>query len=159
MDGLHIREGRMFKRAGIIAAAIAFIGVPVWYLATAPAVPESEILSRTGLHWHAKLRIFINGKKEQIPAGVGLGVTHNPLHTHDADDIIHLEFGGVVQKHDTELGKFFDVWNKPFSDNEIFAYQNGPDGTVKMSVNGAPNTEFRAYAMKDDDVIEIRYEK
>ena len=150
---------RLFNRGVVIFGAAALIVGGVWYLASLPDVPESEILSRRGLHWHAKLEIFVNGEKEQIPANIGLGITHNPIHTHEADDVIHLEFSGIVRKQDMELGKFFDIWNKPFSEEQIFAYRNGPDGTVKMFVNGLPSMEFRRYAMKDGDKIEIRYEK
>ena len=126
----------------IIAATIGFI----WFVQNRPTV-SAEVISRSGLHWHATLSI-IDGKKQVIPANIGLGVVENPIHTHDTDGIIHLEFNGLVTSEELKLGRFFEVWRKDFSKGK----------TVKMLVNGEENNEFENYMMKNGDVIEIRYE-
>lgn len=120
--------------------------------------PIEPIKSKNGIHYHAELSVFINGKKQDIPAGVGLIGGHNPIHTHEADNIIHLEFNGFVKKDDTRLGSFFKIWGKDFSSQSIFEHKNGDDGMVKMLVNGKENNEYENYPMKDSDKIEIRYE-
>jgi hypothetical protein len=89
---------------------------------------------------------------------VGIGAVHNPIHTHETDGIIHLEFGGVVKKEDTNLGKFFEIWGKDFSKDSVMGHKTGVDGAIKMKVNGIPNAEFENYLMKDGDKIEVIYE-
>ncbi len=101
---------------------------------------------------------MVKGKEESIPAGIGIGAVHNPVHTHDPDHTIHLEFQRRVVKNDTQLKQFFKVWRRQFSATCIFDFCNGFDGTVKMLVNGKESAEFENYAMPDKDEIEIRYE-
>jgi len=119
---------------------------------------ENEIISREGLHFHSELLIFIKGEKQIIPKDVGIGITHNPMHSHEEDGIIHMEFNGVVRKNDLKLGNFFKVWKKQFSVNCIFEFCNNNEGKIKMFVNGAENHDFENYIMKDSDKIEIRFE-
>ena len=69
-----------------------------------------------------------------------------------------MEMQGVVIKDDTKLAYFFRVWGKDFNSTKLFDKTNGPDGTVKMMVNGQENKEFENYLMKDSDRIEVRYE-
>lgn len=124
-------------------------------------VPESEIIARNGMHWHPKVSIYIKGEKQSFPNGIGLnGAIHNPIHTHDDanQDIVHMEFQGIVAKDDTKLENFFKIWGKEFNSTQIFDKKNGEEGKVKMMVNGKENTEFENYKMRDGDQIEIRYE-
>ena len=140
---------RMTKIALIVIIVGGSIGAFVWYLATRPPIPEGEILSRNGLHWHPELAIFVKGEKQEIPVNLGIGAVHNPMHTHDSSGVIHLEFQGVVRKDDLKLGRFFEVWGKDFMELGL---------TVKMTVNGEENAELQNYIMKDGDKIELWYE-
>lgn len=119
---------------------------------------KENIISRNGIHTHSELMIYIKGEKQKIPLDIGIGITHNPLHTHDESGVIHLEFSGVVKEGDTKLGNFFKVWEKRFDANCILEYCNGSEGTVKMLVNSVESRDFEKYFMKDGDKIEIRYE-
>ena len=119
---------------------------------------DSSVISKTGIHYHPKLDIYIKGQLQTIPSGLGLGTAHQPIHTHDTDHIVHLEISGLVTLDNTRLEKFFKIWGKQFNPNCIFDNCNGPSGTVKMFVNGQPNNDFEKYLMKSDDKIEIRYE-
>ncbi len=150
---------RFAKRGAVTAVVAAAVGLAAWYVVTRPDVPAAEAISHTGLHWHPELAISIHGKREAIPASIGLGALHNPVHTHDDDNVIHLEFQGLVRKDDLRVGEFFEVWGKTFNRDQILDYRNGPEGTVKMLVNGQPNDQFENYVMQDKDKIEIRYEK
>lgn len=123
-----------------------------------PKKEVDEVIAQKGLHWHAKLAIYIDGKKQDIPGDIGLGAVHQPVHTHEADGTIHLEFGGIVKKSDTALSVFFSHWGKTFNSECVFDYCSGYDKKVKMLVNGQENSEFEKYLMHDDDEIEIRYE-
>lgn len=136
--------------ATLVAAVL--IGGLVMAYKNSPQIPESDIISRNGVHWHPALTIYVKGEKQEIPANIGLMGGHQPTHTHSEDSsqgIIHLEFEGLVRKSDTTLGQFFKVWNK-----DIRSF--GP--TMKMTVNGVENTEYENYLMQDKDKIELSYE-
>src|SRR3989338_3048738 len=64
---------RLTKIALIVVIIGGSIGAFVWYLVTRPPIPEGEILSRSGLHWHPELAIFVKGEKQEIPADLGIG--------------------------------------------------------------------------------------
>lgn len=127
------------------------IGGLIWYGATRPPIPESEIVSRNGLHWHPEIMIYVKGVKQEMPANIGIAAIHRPIHTHEdaGAGIVHLEFQGVVRKNDILLGQFFKSWEK---DMRSFG------ANMKMTVNGKENTEYENYVMQDKDKIEIRYE-
>jgi hypothetical protein len=153
------------KQFGIIGIAVIIIFVGGIWLSnnlsqTNEDGSENTVLSRRGIHYHPELEIYIKGEKIDIPANIGLiGGIHNPIHTHDSDGIVHLEYGnGVVREDDTRLDNFFKVWGKEFSSNQIFEYTNGPEGNISMTVNGELNTEYENYEMKDGDKIVIQYE-
>ncbi|MEK7537194.1 MAG: hypothetical protein AAB584_02005 [Patescibacteria group bacterium] len=152
----------MIKRTLKIAVSLIVIaggvGALVWYSATRPTTPEDEILSRRGIHWHPELFIFTKGQKQEIPANLGIGIRHESIHTHDSSGVLHLEVQGLVRKKDTQLRRFFEIWGEQFNQNCILEFCNGSNGTVKMFVNGNPNTEFENYQMQNNDKIEIRYE-
>lgn len=121
-------------------------------------IPEDQIISRKGIHWHPRIIVSIKGEKQEIPANFGTGTVHLPIHTHDSSGVLHLEVNGLVTKEEIKLAKWFQLWGKQFNSNCIFDKCNGSDGTVKMTVNGQENKEFENYQMKDGDRIEIRYE-
>ena len=100
---------------------------------------------QTLFHIHTHLTIFVDGKQQQVPAGIGIpGAVAAPtqagpfvdsgacfywLHTHAADGIIHIE--SPVKRAYT-LGDFFDEWRQPLGPD-----QAGPDhGKVTVIVNG-----------------------
>lgn len=139
-----------------LIVVVSIFGVQV--LLNKPLSGETQLISSTGLHWHPQLEIYIKGEKQEIPADMGLGVMHSPIHTHDDLPIIHMEFSGKVTEGDTKIGNFFRVWGKNFNSDQLFDYKNSPEANVKMFVNGEENTEFENYKMKDGDKIEIRYE-
>ena len=99
-------------------------------------------------HVHIHVSIYVNGRMERLPAGIGITqpalLEKHPtgdfydvgiydclywLHTHAADGIIHVE---APVKQSFTLGQFFDVWNQPLS-----ATQVGPaTGSVVVFENG-----------------------
>lgn len=125
---------------------------------TKPLDPADRIIAKTGIHWHPQLDIYIKGEHQTIPTDIGLKPTEQPIHTHDDTGKIHLEFPGHVLAKDIRLSEFFRIWKKTFTATCVFDKCNGPEGTVKMTVNGNPNTDFGDYEMRDEDRIEIRYE-
>lgn len=135
----------------VTAIAVLTLG---WYGASAfsgssnKSIFREDIVTRDGLHWHPILKIYAKGVEQEIPKDIGLGVVEQPIHTHDANGTIHLEFSGFVPKGDTTLGQFFRVWGKDF---------NSFGANVKMTVNEKENVEFENYQMRDGDRIELRY--
>ena len=142
----------------VILAAIA--GFFIWYSAASKTSngENNKLISKNGIHWHSELSIYIKGEKQEIPANVGIGAIHLPLHTHEVDNIIHMEFSRAVRENDIKLGQFFKIWKKRFDSNCIFEFCNGETGKVKMFVNGKESGEFENYIMRDNDKIEIKYE-
>lgn len=125
------------------------------------SIPKDQIVAENGIHWHPKLLISIQGKKQEIPANIGIGAVHQKIHTHPEDNkegVVHMEMQGIVTKEDTKLGNFFKIWGKEFNSTQIFDKENGKEGKVVMLVNGKKNMEFENYHMHDGDIIEIRYE-
>ena len=149
------------KKFLLITGGILIIGVIlgfIWFSAPKSVTQESEIISNKGIHWHAVLTIKILGEFQDIPANIGVGVTHQPLHTHEPDGVIHMEFPNLVTENDIRIGNFFEIWSKKFNKNCIFDRCSGPEGKLKMFVNEKLNFEFENYTMRDGDKIEIIFE-
>lgn len=154
----------------IVVVVLLFVG-GVWW-SNSLEENDPSVLSRTGIHWHPTLAIYIDGEPVEIPSNVGLVGGHAPIHTHnDETDLretggqvaeghkpLHMEFSGTVRQNDARLGNFFDIWGKEFSSECILDKCTTEGGTITMLVNGEPNTEFENYHMKDGDRIEIFYD-
>ena len=157
-EKLKAREAAMQKRRTqrivnwtiSLALVILPVGGLIWYGATRPSVPESDIASRVGLHWHPELTIYAKGVKQSMPANLGAGGSYMAsIHTHQADGVIHLEFQGLVRKSDIALGQLFKSWGK-----DIRSFGTN----MKMTVNGQENTEYENYIMQDKDKIELHFD-
>lgn len=64
----------------------------------------------TAFHTHQHLAVFVDGRKVQLPEGIGIdsqaGVI-GALHTHDKSGVIHVEAPAATR---FTLGQFFDAW-------------------------------------------------
>lgn len=99
------------------------------------------------------------GGYQKIPASIGISPAfHQPMHTHDANGRIHIEYPAVVREKDLRLGRFFEIWGKEFNKDCILDKCSGSEGQLKMLVNGKENSEFENYVMRDGDKIEIIFE-
>lgn len=133
--------------------AASLVGYGVFVIATAPKIPEENLISKDGLHVHTHLSIKIKGVSYKVPTNIGvngvMGAGGDPmeLHTHGTDGIIHAEFAGFVTKDQLKIGNFFKVWEKDFSKDSILGNKTGPDGKVRMFVNGVENFDFENYEM------------
>lgn len=132
----------------LIGLAVLIIGGFGWgkYLQSS----DPNLISRSAIHWHPQLAIYVKGKKQSFPTNVGVsGGSMAPMHTHEPDGSIHIEMGGPVSPDEITLGRFFEIWGKDF---------NSFGTNVKMTVNGKENTELQNYQMREGDKIELRYE-
>lgn len=121
------------------------------------------------IHWHFTLDIFLDGEKIQIPAGTGIetgnvtdfevsGMDVSPMHTHDLDNVVHIE--QVSPRNDTmTVGYFFKIWNRTFTSECIIDRCSSDGNVVKMFVNGGRSFDFGNHMPKDGDVVEIFYEE
>src|SRR6266702_886065 len=150
--------------AGLLVAIIAGIGV---FSATAPRAPaaltidgiQCSSFEQLVFHIHSHLDIFINGKPFTIPAQIGIlpGKCFYWLHTHDETGVIHIE---SPVNRDFTLGQFFDIWNKKFTNNQIFNYVTNGNNPLIVYVNGTkvPNgTNFRDIKLSPHEEIAIVY--
>ena len=119
-------------------------------------------------HTHTYVSFFVNGSPRRLPAGVGITkpwlVEHFPtglfydvgpynclywIHTHTADNIVHIE---APAKGNFTLGELFTIWNQPLSSEQV-----GPaKGPVVVFANGrrlAGNP--RSVPLHDHETIQI----
>ena len=80
---------------------------------TAAGVP---LLDQEGVatHIHTTLVVEVNGKKQTVPAFIGIDADSGKiaaLHTHDASGLIHLE--SAKENDDYTLEQFLTVWGMP----------------------------------------------
>ena len=135
-----------------ITVVVLLIGIMIW---NRSADIGPGMISRTGIHWHPHLSIKIRGQQVIIPLGVGLQPVENAIHIHDLDNIIHLEFSGVVRESNLRLENFFKVWGKSLTSECLVDTCIASGEKIRMLVNGIPNDTLGNYIMRDKDEIEL----
>lgn len=143
----------------IVVLGVIIGGIYTFFQKSQEASSELNFdLPKGPIHWHPRLTIKIDGVVQEIPANVGLGAIHQPLHTHEedaAEGVIHMEINRPT-KQNVILGYFFEIWKKKFNKGCIFDYCDDKE-TLKMTVNGKENFDFENYFMHDKDEIVIEY--
>ena len=114
---------------------------------------------KTAVHVHTHLTIFVNGKAQVIPYGIGIpgfqavSTSSGPfvqtgscfywLHVHANDGIVHVESPSTTQSF--TLGQFFQEWGVPLSKTQV-GPATGPvtvfftsPGKKAMLYTGDPN--------------------
>ena len=97
---------------------------------------------------HAHLDVFVDGKAEPVPAGVGISddlgrafqqgrsscsvPCISPLHTHAEDGVLHVEND---KERQITLGQFFTEWGVRFND-QCVGGSCAPDKAHKVYVDG-----------------------
>jgi hypothetical protein len=110
-------------------------------------------------HAHAHLDVFVDGKPIVVPAGIGINIDDpdvrrfdepdgsvgyggielcsspciSPLHTHDADGILHTE---SASPEPNTLGQFFTEWDVALTDTCVGEHC-GPE-PIEIYINGEP---------------------
>ncbi|MBI1822934.1 MAG: hypothetical protein HY200_03095 [Nitrospirae bacterium] len=112
----------------------------------------------SALHIHQHLDVVIHGKLVPVPAAIGFNALErfiSPIHTHDANGVIHIESPNI-QKY--TLGQFLDIWGVRFSSNCISSYCADPQNFLKTFINGQPMVgDPRLIELTDHQVIVITY--
>lgn len=91
----------------------------------------------TALHIHQHLDLYVDGRRETIPANIGIitspQVVFSPLHTHDTSGISHVESPTV---RSFTLGELFGVWGVRFTRSCVGGYCDAGDKTLRVYVDG-----------------------
>lgn len=124
-------------------AAATGAGLPPW---PAPADPSAGI-QRAGLranamegtaeHFHTHLDIFVNGKRTQVPANLGINTQSGQLaelHTHDPTGVLHIEAPDTTHRY--VLGQLFTEWGIRLDGAHVGGLTATPGKTLRAYVNG-----------------------
>ena len=173
----QIAKDKKIKRLALIGVIVALaigIGMVVsssskvmsGTSASASSLPpidniQCNSMEQAAFHIHAHLDIFINGQPYTIPSQIGI-VSDRCfywLHTHDESGVIHIE---SPTTRDFTLGQFFDIWNKKFSNSQIFGNIVNSKNTLSVYVNGIkvnPGVNYTDIKLNAHDEIAIVYGK
>jgi len=128
-------------------------------------------------HIHPSLSIVINGQNVTIPAAIGIvspqyqngiargGTCFEPMHTHDASGIIHIESPGNTSY---TLSEFFQIWNDTdhfhhsvmingvshpivFSSTDILGFRADSTHRIVLLVDGQPSGEYQSLVLNTLD--------
>jgi hypothetical protein len=166
---LSKRSDTLILIAIIIIGAVG-LGLGLYSLLAVSKTTGYVSLPNKPIHWHPHLEIIIKGEKVVIPANIGIGASYSSspfydsmmgmtnVHTHDDSGTLHWEVMMYAPtREDLYLSNFFQVWGKTFNENCIFEFCNGPEGSMKMFVNGKQNNDFERYIIRDGDEIVIEF--
>ena len=124
-----------------------------------------------GFHIHAQLNLFVNGERIEIPDELGVDETGivSAIHTHDADNRLHLHnINGESLDDFLTLGDFFETWranaglagNNPdaiLTANQLMTHEVDSEHALKMFVNGQEVNDFQEYKIHEGDNITVVY--
>jgi hypothetical protein len=107
-------------------------GAPPWNNSSAVLADRLQLLGLNALgaegsviHIHQHLDVYVNGKKVQVPALVGIDTASGfltELHTHDTSGILHVE---SATNRSYVLGQFFGEWGVKLTRNCLGTYCRG----------------------------------
>jgi hypothetical protein len=115
---------------------------PPW---EAPSDPSAQVAA-AGLpmlgeegnveHIHAHLDVIVNGRAVAVPAGIGIDQKAqkiSPLHTHEANGVIHIE---SPVKATFSLGQFMTEWDVALTERSLGGLKAGGGKEFHVYVNG-----------------------
>jgi hypothetical protein len=151
---------------GSPSPSAADLEVPSWSLPSDPmalarqAGLTPEVKEFVDYHVHAHLDVFVNGARVKVPGGIGIEITDpavikfgedhyggipeegceqvciSPVHTHDADGIIHVEAPATGT---FTLGQFFQEMAVRLDASCVDEFC-APDTPVVVYLNGQPHS-------------------
>ncbi|GAB2956468.1 hypothetical protein GCM10023080_014630 [Streptomyces pseudoechinosporeus] len=109
-------------------------------------------------HIHAHLDVIVDGKPVTVPANIGIDEQAqqiSPLHTHEANSVIHIE---SPVKAAFSLGQFMTEWDVALTQDSIGGLKADGGNSFRAYVNGKPYTgNPAAIEFKEHDEIAIVY--
>ena len=132
--------------------------------ADTPDPKAFDCINHSGIvgHYHALLRISINGDAQTIPANVGVltnacnteDASMHIIHTHDDAGTLHIELN---EPGPVELGVFFDIWGLHFNETGIADFRIDAEHEFLFYVNGELSTSYDDHILEDGQVIDLVY--
>lgn len=99
-------------------------------------------------HHHSKINATLNGEPYIVPANIGLTPSCvKPLHTHDTDGVIHIEF---VKPARFTLGNFIKLWDIDLNQYDFKIFAKGADDPAFREV-----TDYNLLVLEDNTEIKI----
>lgn len=93
-------------------------------------------------HSHFTLQLSINGNSQILPINIGVGATcMHPLHTHAADNKVHVESGAGLDSWVPKIQDFFTIWSDQDSSRTMTNTSLlGLSGSLTAMVDGSAYT-------------------
>ncbi len=157
LDDAKMSGNKRYLWAGLGSLVLA--GLVVFFVKAGQPTPfnvAGVCLSAESFHIHPHLSITVNGENQVIPKGVGVAspTCIRPLHTHETDGVLHVEF---EYKRDFTLAEFFQVWGKTFTKDQILDFKKDATHDLTLTVDGLPTQDFENLILKDQQKIVINY--
>jgi hypothetical protein len=108
-------------------------------------------------HIHQNLQVYIDGKLEAVPTGLGALSSSSlaEIHTHDSSGTIHVEAGAT---RNYNLQDVFDVWGVLFTKDQIGEYKVDANNKIRIYVDGQLfGSDPTKIPLKDHEVIVVTY--
>ncbi len=158
-------RARRLRAAGVAAvtvvAAAGIVALRPWE--ESPREPFSysadglsERIERAGLrddpgapHIHPKLTVAVRDETVPVPADMGLGGQHAPMHTHEPDGTIHVEGEG-----EPTLAKFMAVWGVTLTPRQLGPYTATGRERVRMWTRPPGGKRFDEVPVRPDLPLE-----
>ena len=156
-----------YKKKGIYLISLIALGFLIFWFISGLQNYEAPF-TEGQIHWHATLQLSACGKNVPLPTPThgttvhGSSFVGTPLmHLHEGPTI-HVE-GLVRREEDISLGKFMEVIDMNFKNDEFLEFKNGDTcndqlGTVRLFVNGRESQELSDKTIRDGEEYEIRFE-
>lgn len=107
-------------------------------------------------HIHVPIWLFIDGEEVPVPADVGIGSVHSPIHMHEANRQLHVESADPTRVFN--LGEFFDVWGVRFTSTCIGGHCEAGGAEVRVFSGGELVTsDPRAVPLEDQKAIVVTF--
>jgi hypothetical protein len=105
-------------------------------------------------HYHFKMNIYIDEALIPIPEEIGIsGSCMHVMHTHGADNTIHVELPTGYSGPSPTLGNFFSIWGQTLSPTELL----GETGSVTMKIGETIYTDdVSSFSPSDGQELELR---
>jgi len=114
-------------------------------------------------HYHLQLNITIIEERIEVPMNIGFEkdsdgntIFLHPIHTYDNSGRIHVE---TTKNATAELGFFFDIWGKDFSNNKILNYTSNDEYSIDIYMNGNIISTYEKTVLEPYSFIEIIYKR
>ena len=146
----------------VIGAAFAFAIVLALSGGADPDEPaiagiECESGERLEYHVHARVAVFLEGQRVEVPGNLGIVDSECVywLHTHSGDGLIHVE---APSDRSFTLGQFFAVWGQPLTATQLLDRTVDATHEIRARVGATPfEGDPSTIPLEDNASITLEY--